>query len=201
MKKLFLVGALAASMAFSSSALAAVDYGQNENLTVSYDGTSLVSVTTNLSTYAGDQMTVLVLNNDDGSVEDTDIMYIDQAAAPSEWKDGTMIFQDMGLLMPTEKDAEGNDVPLATLPTGIYTVKVGGTNLDSASLLKATIVVSADEEKEEYKIMWGDSDGDGSIGPNDSSVILQRNVGGTTTFTSTIDSKDYTIGQTYTVTD
>ena len=162
MKKLFLVGALAASMALSSSAFAAVSYGDADTLKVAYDGADKVSVTTDLSTYNG-QMTVLVLNNDDGTVVAEDIMYIDQAAS------GTGIFQNMGLLMPDGA---------TTLPVGTYTVKVGSDDAALTSLLVGTIKVTADETGKKVSFVFGDVTGDDAANTDDAVAIMAKLVGG-----------------------
>ncbi len=172
MKKLFLVGAIVASMAFSSSALAAVSYGNGENAKVSYDN-GTVSVTTDLSDYSG-QMTVIVLNNDDGTVAPEDIMYIDQAAA------GANIFQNMGL-----KTA----IPAG----GTYTVKIGGENVPA--LITETITVTDDgNEGTDWTFVYGDVNGSNTVTVDDVIAIVNHliaagsNAGG-----------DYDIGETITL--
>ena len=171
MKKLFLVGAIVASMAFSSSALAAVSYGNGENAKVSYDATNgTVSVTTDLSSYSG-QMTVIVLNNDDGSIAQEDIMYIDQTAA------GANIFQNMGLK--------------TAIPAGsTYTVKIGGANV--SGLITETITVTADGT--DWTFVYGDVDGTETVAVEDVSAIIAHLIG-----SGSEAGGDYAIGTTNTI--
>lgn len=127
MKKLFLVGAIVASMAFSSSALAAVSYGEADTLDVSANTTAAtISVETDLSAYDG-QMTVVVMSGDAVDAAGH-IIYIDQQAA------GAGIFQDMAVM--------------GDLDAGIYTVRVGNT---SGALLRKTFAINGTTADIEYE--------------------------------------------------
>ena len=128
MKKLFLVGAIVASMAFSSSALAAVSYGEADSLDVSANTTAgTVSVETDLSSYDG-QMTVVVMKGDAVDAAENGIIYVDQTAA------GAGIFQDMAVINGLE--------------AGIYTVRVGNT---SGALLRKTFAINGTTADIEYE--------------------------------------------------
>lgn len=178
MKKLFLAGVLTAAMAISTSAFAAVSYGENDTLGVTYDpATNKVSVTTDLSTYNG-QMTLLVLDKDASAVTSDTILYIDQDAAPET---GAKIFQDMGLKMPAD---------VTTLPAGTYPVKVGSDDASLTALLVGNIIVTEDAGGKEIKFIFGDVNGGEYTGTADKDItyvtaadaldILKASVGGAT---------------------
>ena len=178
MKKLFLAGALCAAMALSSTAFAAVDYGENVNLQVTYDETqSTASITTDLSAYEG-QMTVLILNADTSEIVAENIIYIDQTAA------GEGIFQNMGVLLP-----EGAD----KLPAGTYYVKVGGENVES--ILVATFTISDGSEGREFTFTWGDVNGQDGLSQTDALDILSSFVGGS----ATVGTSEYALGESVTI--
>jgi len=169
MKKLFLVGALAASMAFSSSALAAVNYGQDNGIAATLNEDGTVSVTTTL---AGDaltsgQLTILVLDKDIDEVitneetgettkvtfDDSNIMYIDQASVTDN-----AVFENMGLLNPNEAETAyirvGSDL---------------GINIMTAEL------ALVEEEGPTY--LLGDVNMDTSINMGDAAAILNHFMG------------------------
>lgn len=163
MKKLLFLGACVASLVVSTSALAAVSYGENDTLSIT---SPAVDATGNITSISVDtsgfgttgQMTVLVLNGTDTTtIDQNNIMYIDQAAA------GTDIFQNMGLLLPENA---------TTLPNGSYTIMVG--NDQGAAIKKAVLTISADVQKQTGT--YGDVNGDGSIDSADSSLVLQKYV-------------------------
>ena len=180
MKKLFLAGALTVAMAFSSTAFAAVEYGQNETLQVEYDDIlNTASVTTNLSSYEG-QMTILILNSNTSEIVAENIIYIDQAAA------GEDIFKNMGVLLP-----EGAD----KLPAGTYYVKVGGENVKS--ILVATFTITEEGEGKDFTFTWGDVNGQDGLSQTDALDILSSFVGGS----ATVGISEYALGATLSGTD
>ncbi len=167
MKKLFLAGVLTAAMAISTSAFAAVSYGENDTLGVTYDpATNKVSVTTDLSTYNG-QMTLLVLDKDASAITSDTILYIDQDAAPEA---GAKIFQDMGLKMPAD---------VTTLPAGTYPVKVGSDDASLTALLVGNIIVTEDAGGKEIKFIFGDVNNSGAADGIDALDILSYSVNST----------------------
>ena len=166
MKKLFLAGVLTAAMAISTSAFAAVSYGENDTLGVTYDpATNKVSVTTDLSTYNG-QMTLLVLDKDASAVTSDTILYIDQDAAPEA---GAKIFQDMGLKMPAD---------VTTLPAGTYPVKVGSDDASLTALLVGNIIVTEDAGGKKITFVFGDVTGDDKANTDDAVAIMAKLIGG-----------------------
>lgn len=169
MKKLLFLGACVASLAVSTSAFAAVTYGQNENLTVTANTDASGNVTS-VSVDATDfgttgQKTVLVMKGDHTvtnppAVEQQNIMYIDQTAS------GTGIFQNMGLI-----------TPIAESENDVYTVMVG--NDQGAGILKATF--KNEPVVDDYVSLtglYGDVNGDGSINATDSKALLNALVAG-----------------------
>lgn len=175
MKKILMAGVLAASMAVSSSAFAAVEYGNADTLDLSYDAaTNQVSVdmatpvddgtTTLAAKYAGKQLTVVVLDQDDdaSTIVASEIMYIDQAEA------STTIFQNMGLLL--KDDA-------TTLPVGTYDVKLGGEGI--TTLLVGQIIVEEDGPAGvQVNFKFGDVNGNGAVDATDAGNLLALAAGG-----------------------
>ena len=171
MKKFLLLGACVASIAVSSSALAAVTYGDESNLAVEVNSTeTAVSVTSGLPTEV--QATVLVVKgNNPATIAQGDILFIDQDAA------GTATFaKDMGLLL---KAADGST--LEKLPAGTYTVKVGGDKVTAIAVKTFTVSDSATPDKKTvaYGNVNGDlkDDGTANITSLDASLVLQRSLG------------------------
>ena len=164
MKKLLFLGACVASLVVSTSALAAVSYGEDDTLSITSPAVGATGNITSISVDASGfgttgQMTVLVLDGTDTTtIDQNKIMYIDQAAA------GTDIFQNMGLLLPENA---------TTLPNGSYTIMVG--NDQGAAIKKAVLTISEDEQKKTGT--YGDVNGDGNINGTDSSLVLQKSVG------------------------
>lgn len=163
MKKLLFLGACVASLVVSTSALAAVSYGENDTLSIT---SPAVDATGNITSISVDtsgfgttgQMTVLVLNGTDTTtIDQNKIMYIDQAAA------GTDIFQNMGLLLPENA---------TTLPNGPYTIMVG--NDQGAAIKKAVLTISADTQAK--SVAYGDVNGDTEVTSLDASLVLQRSI-------------------------
>ena len=169
MKKLFLVGALAASMAFSSSALAAVNYGEANSIAATLNEDGTISVTTTLAdeTITSGQLTILVLDKDIDEVitneetgettkvtfDDSNIMYIDQASVTDN-----AVFENMGLLNPNEAETAyirvGSDL---------------GINIMTAEL------ALVEEEGPTY--LLGDVNMDTSINMGDAAAILNHFMG------------------------
>lgn len=169
MKKLLFLGACVASLVVSTSALAAVSYGESDTLSITSPAVDATGNITSISVDASGfgttgQMTVLVLNGTDTTtIDQNKIMYIDQAAA------GTGIFQNMGLLLPENA---------TTLPNGSYTIMVG--NDQGAAIKKAVLTISADVQKKTGK--YGDVNGDTNINASDASLIVQKYAGMVTQF-------------------
>ena len=164
MKKIFLAGALAASMLISSSAFAA-------DLTASYaDGK--VSVDTSFITTeminAGKQMTVVVLDGNGSTVSTDTIRYIDQETAAAD------IFQAMGMLVRTGETA---------IPDGDYTVKVGGDDITDLYVGKFTV----GEQGTKVTLYVGDVNGDKTVDTTDGMAIITRAVGGPNNVGGTYD--------------
>lgn len=168
MKKLLFLGACVASLVVSTSALAAVSYGNNDTLSITSPAVDATGNITSISVDASGfgttgQMTVLVLNGTDTTtIDQNKIMYIDQAAA------GTGIFQNMGLLLPENA---------TTLPNGSYTIMVG--NDQGAAIKKAVLTIS--EDVQPVTATYGDVDGDNYITGTDASYVAQESVGKLTT--------------------
>lgn len=160
MKKLLFLGACVASLVVSTSALAAVSYGEDDTLSITSPAVGATGNITSISVDASGfgttgQMTVLVLDGTDTTtIDQNKIMYIDQAAA------GTGIFQNMGLLLPENA---------TTLPNGSYTIMVG--NDQSAPIKKAVLTIS--EGTKPKSVAYGDVNGDTEITSLDSSLVLQ----------------------------
>ena len=153
MKKLFLAGVLAASMAVSSTVAFATD-----DFEYSYDvENGTVSVDTDLSeTYEG-QLTILVLDGDGTTVSQATIEYIDQETAASD------IFQDMGLLN-------------GLTPGEDYTIKIGGDEI--VEILSVTFTVPEDQDEGiEFTFKFGDVDGSDSVNVQDAMAIIAYYIG------------------------
>ena len=148
MKKFLLLGACVASIAVSSSAFAAVNYGEETGLTISVnEAENAVSVTEGLPTEG--QATVLVVKgNNPATITQGDILFIDQDAA------GTATFaKDMGLLLKAEDGSA-----LEKLPAGTYTVKVGGDKVTAIAVKTFTVSDSATPDKK--TVAYGNVNGD-----------------------------------------
>lgn len=172
MKKLLFLGACVASLAVSTSAFAAVTYGENTALTITANTDASGNVTS-VSVDATDfgttgQKTVLVMKGDHTvtnppAVEQQNIMYIDQTAS------GTGIFQNMGLI-----------TPIAESENDVYTVMVG--NDQGAAILKATF--KNEPVVDDYVSLtgiYGDVNGDSEINATDSTSLLYALVAGGST--------------------
>lgn len=160
MKKFLFLGACVASLAVaSSSALAAVDYGQENTLSVEIND-ALTELTVKTDLKGDGQKTLLMTGSDDF------IYYIDQAAA------GTGIFSDLELRLQEDTDK---------LQPGTYTVKVG--NDQSTALLTATVTITEDSTTPKKTVKYGDVNGDGSINATDATLVLKKTVGTVENFT------------------
>lgn len=142
MRKLF-AGLLATSLvAAGTSAFAATanDAGYDKT-----EGT--YSIAADLSTYGDDQMTIIIIPEaayNAGTINDADILYIDQAAANT-----TGIFANVGILGGT------------TLAEGKYYVKIGGENIAADGIIVETFEIKADEP-EAPAIQYGNVDTTGA---------------------------------------
>lgn len=140
MKKLLLTCAAVAGV---SAALATSSFAE---VITNNDGYSkdagTYSVKSDLTSQSG-QMTVLIIPKaayDAGTVQDSDIIYIDQTAAPSSDK----IFQDLGL--------KGGK----TLADGDYYIRIGGDNIDENGIIVEMFTVSSAGDTPSY--YFGDVD-------------------------------------------
>jgi len=171
MKKLFLVGALAASMAFSSSALAAVNYGEANSIAATLNEDGTISVTTTLAdeTITSGQLTILVLDKDIDEVitneetgettkvtfDDSNIMYIDQASVTDN-----AVFENMGLLNPNEAETA-------------Y-IRVGGDL--GINIMTAELALVEEEEGTPVKFLLGDVNNSGAVDGIDALDIMSFSV-------------------------
>lgn len=150
MKKIF-AGALACATLLSGvSAFAA----EVSNDTYKDDGNT-VSVKTDLSSYAGKQMTVIVIPASaygKSTIEDGDILYIDQDEASATGK----IFQDMGILG-------------TSLTAGDYYIKIGGQDIAKDDIIVEKFTVGSSTPSYTY----GDVDGYSGVTAKDATTILQ----------------------------
>lgn len=171
MKKILFLGACVASLAIaSSSAFAAVTYGQDDTLTITNPAANSTDPVTSISVDASGfgttgQMTVLVLDGTDSTNITADkILYIDQDDA------GTNIFQNMGLKLP-----EGE----TKLADGSYKIMVG--NDQGAQLLTATLTIAAntDPDYDTITFYYGDINNDEATNAVDASAILNAQAGAT----------------------
>jgi hypothetical protein len=153
MRKLF-AGLLATSIvAAGTSAFAAVenDAGYNKEA-----GT--YSIVSNLAAYGSDQMTILIIPEAAylaETINDADILYIDQAAA-----DTANIFKSVGILGGT------------TLADGTYYAKIGGENIaeDGIIVEKFTVTTTPSGDVEVHQ--WGDVNDDGETNSDDAMEII-----------------------------
>lgn len=154
MKKLLLTCAAVAGV---SAALATSSFAE---VITNNDGYSkdagTYSVKSDLTSQSG-QMTVLIIPKaayDAGTVQDSDIIYIDQTAASSS----DSIFQDLGL--------KGGK----TLADGDYYIRIGGDNIDENGIIVEMFTVSSASTTPEYTL--GDVDDDGEPTSLDAAEIL-----------------------------
>ncbi len=156
------------SAAFAVAANAAT-YNKT-NGTVSFEG--------DLTSYAGDQMTVILIpesayKNLQNGLADKDILYIDQDAAKADSK----IFQDMG-------------VKGGKLDPGTYYLRVGGTNIAADGILEETVVVAADGKVYHYGNLVGEYVDWQSIDNDDVKEILKLQVGKDSVFDDYFNGDD-----------
>lgn len=124
-----------------------------------------VSVTSDLSEYAGDQMTVILIpesayKNLQNGLADKDILYIDQDAAKADSK----IFQGMG-------------VKGGKLDPGTYYLRVGGTNIAANGILEEKVVVGEDGKIYHMGNLVGEYVDSSSIDLNDAEEIIKLQLG------------------------
>ena len=118
------------------------------------------SVASDLSEVEG-QLTLLIIPEAaylDGSIEDADILYIDQGA----YAEG--LFQSVGILGGT------------TLGNGTYYAKIGGKNLTDGIIVEKFTVV-AEEEGTKITVKWGDITGDNAVTSADAIAALMNFAG------------------------
>lgn len=164
MKKILCLGACVASLAMaSSSAFAAVNYGQEDTLSVSLND-ALTTITVDATGFGTTGQRSLLVTGD----SDSFIYYIDQAASATD------IFSALELRLQDNTTA---------LQPGKYTVKVG--NDQKTQLLTATFEITDQGTVTKKKVKYGDVDGDGSFSVSDSSLMLQKIVGKIDNFTDT----------------
>ncbi len=170
MKKLFLTCAavVGISAVFAANAFAA-DPIVNDAGFSKTEGT--YSVKSDLSAYTG-QMTILIIPEsiytNNAEIKDTDIYYIDQAAAPAS---GSKIFQSVGILGGTTLKENTS-----------YIVKIGGENIAESGIIVEKFTVK--NGKPEY--ILGDVDNDGEPTSLDAVEILCYEAGDDSVF----DGKD-----------
>lgn len=154
MKKLFAGLVATTIVAAGTSAFAAPvanDAGFNKEA-----GT--YSIVSDLSGYGSDQMTILIIPEaayNAGTINDADILYIDQAAADTE-----NIFANVGILGGTE------------LADGTYYAKIGGENIAESGIIVEKFTVTTTPEGPTYTL--GDVNNDGDILLNDATTVLQK---------------------------
>jgi len=160
MRKTLLSCVVASAMALACTAtsFAAVTYGEDNQLNVAYtaDGNKLAVK----SGWNADdaQVTLLVVKgNKPSTIQDGDILYIDQQAQA----DAEKAFATVGLLGET------------ALAEGTYTVKAGGS---AGNVYVSTFTVKADEPEQPaltpVTFTWCDLDADGAADIVDAGLIL-----------------------------
>lgn len=176
MRKTLLSCVVASAMALACTAtsFAAVSYGENNQLAVKYtaDGNKL-AVESGWNT--GDaQVTLLVVKgNNPSSINDSDILYIDQQAQA----DAAKAFATVGLL--------GEDA----LAEGTYTVKAGGS---AGNVYVSTFTVEKDAPTiPDVKFKWGDVNASGAVDSDDAIDILVYGAGGA----AKVGSAVYSMGE------
>ena len=163
MKKLFLTCAAVVGI---SAVFAANAFAAETNVTENDKGfdkeTGTYSVAAELSDYTG-QMTILIIPESiytsNATIEDKDIYYIDQTAAPAS---GSKIFQSVGILGGT-KLKEGTS----------YIVKIGGENIAESGIIVEKFTVGGGAPT----YILGDANLDKSINMADANAILNDFMG------------------------
>ena len=164
MKKALLIGAVVSSMALSSVAFAAVDY---ENATAWTKGTDFnYDIATGVLTVANGKTnaaattdtTIVVVNGENPTtIDQTNIMYIDQAASADT-------YGNMGLLLP-ETIADGAKA------TVLF-------NDGTAAIYTATFDLKEAQQGTPVTIYYGDVNGDSQAESKDAAAILVKVAGG-----------------------
>jgi hypothetical protein len=153
MRKLF-AGLLATSIvAAGTSAFAAVENDAGYNKTA---GT--YSIVSDLAAYGSDQMTILIIPEAAylaETINDADILYIDQAAA-----DTANIFKSVGILGGT------------TLADGNYYVKIGGENIAEDGIIVEKFNITTKDDVVEITRLYGDVDASEEVDIDDAMEIL-----------------------------
>ena len=146
-----------AAVAGVSAALAANAFAEVvENDTYNKEA-GTVSIKTSLTDKAGDQMTVLIIPRDayeEGTITDSDIIYIDQAEAAAD----ANIFQNMGLLNGTALD------------DGEYYIKIGGENIAQDGIIVEKFTVKTTSEGTTY--YYGDVNNSGEVDLDDAMEMV-----------------------------
>ena len=159
MRKLF-AGLLATSIVAAGTSAFATEIANDAG----YDKTAgTYSIVSDLSGYGADQMTILIIPEaayNAGTINDADILYIDQAAANTE-----NIFKSVGILGGT------------TLADGNYYVKIGGENIAETGIIVEKFTITTTPAGVQITLNYGDVNGDTSADSADASLILQKAVG------------------------
>lgn len=161
MKKILCLGACVASLAMaSSSAFAAVSYGQEDTLSVSLND-ALTTITVDATGFGTTGQRSLLVTGD----SDSFIYYIDQAASATD------IFSALELRLQDNTTA---------LQPGKYTVKVG--NDQKTQLLTATFEITDQGTVTKKTVAYGDVNGDTYVNTTDATLVLKKFAGLVTKF-------------------
>ena len=154
MRKLF-AGLLATSIVAAGTSAFAAPIANDAGFDKEAGTYSIVS---NLAAYGSDQMTILIIPEAAylaGTINDADILYIDQAAADT--KD---IFANVGILGGT------------TLADGTYYAKIGGENIAEDGIIVEKFNITTKPEGTVITRLYGDVDGNESVDADDAMEIL-----------------------------
>lgn len=161
MKKILCLGACVASLAMaSSSAFAAVSYGQEDTLSVRLND-ALTTITVDATGFGTTGQRSLLVTGD----SDSFIYYIDQAASATD------IFSALELRLQDNTTA---------LQPGKYTVKVG--NDQKTQLLTATFEITDQGTVTKKTVAYGDVNGDTYVNTTDATLVLKKFAGLVTKF-------------------
>lgn len=160
MRKLF-AGLLATSIVAAGASAFAAPIANDAGFDKEAGTYSIVS---DLSGYGADQMTIIIIPEaayNAGTINDADILYIDQAAANTE-----NIFANVGILGGT------------TLADGTYYVKIGGENIAKEGIMVETFTIKTTPTGREIQL--GECDGiTVAVDAGDAMKILEHFAGRT----------------------